>query len=304
MTSLEFVRWIAILSLTILLNRTSAHAAPDDLVVAPRPNENRAGARFEMNEQQIEANLFQPHGNATQARDHADATLKLRIEEIHRECHLTDPQRDKLLLAAANDTKRFFDQADAVIKKFKTGVAGQMDWNNFWSEAQPLQQKLQRGLFGESSFFEKAIPRVLDEEQRKQYEELSVARRRFWYRSAIESTFVMIEVKVPLKKSQQEELIKLLLEKSRPPKLIGHNARFLVLHRISRLPKDKVQSILNERQWKNLQAETKRFENQVRFLVQQGIIEEEDLEAKPRGTSDTPVSTLVPANAEQAENDK
>lgn len=273
--------------LALIVVAASAVAAPDDLVVEPDAKANQAGGMFGMNmdARQIEAMVYQPHDSAAEVRKYIDATLGLRIDEIHRECQLTDAQRMKLELAAANDMQRYFDDADAVLKKYKKGVGGQEEWNKFWGDVQPVQQKLSQGLFGRSSFFEKSILRVLNPTQREQYEKLSLDRRTFHYRSSIEATFFMIEGTLPLRKSQQEELTKLLLEQAAPPDLEGHNARFLVLNRMSRLPTDKVKPLLSEYQWKLFTRVSTQFDGQIRFFVQQGMIDEEELTEEQRAAN-------------------
>lgn len=282
-----------------------AVAAPDDLVVVPRARANAGIQHFGVNQQQLEANLFNPHGTSKKARDYVESTLKLRVEELHRECQLSDLQRNKLLLAAANDTNRYFNQADLVLRKFQANEVNQADWNNFWAEAQPLQQKLARGLYNETSFFEKAIHNVLNEDQLERYEQISYERRLFRYQSAIKVTFVMIETSLPLEKWQQDQISNLLIEEFDPPKVFGRNSRYLVLHRMSKLPEDKIKSILNAHQQKRFQTETGRFGNQIRRMAQQGLLEDDDLDDEPRERKRVQRrAALTPADAQKPENDK
>ena len=157
----------------------SAVAAPDDVEVAPVPPNQIINRGFVMDDNQFDANVFQPSGNAKQARTQIETRLKLQMDELHRACALDDTQKQKLKLAGTSDIKRFFEEVDVVRKKFKDSKHDQNAWQNIWQELQPLQMKMQRGLFNDSSFFAKTIRKSLTPDQLAKYDEVTKERRRF-----------------------------------------------------------------------------------------------------------------------------
>lgn len=253
-------------------------AAPDDVeqVKLPEP----ANRQFFMDDNNFEVNVFQPSGNAKQARTQIETKLRLQLDELTRVCDLTDAQKQKLKLAASSDVKKVFDEYEVIRKKFHDSKHDQDAWNQAWQEVQPLQQKMQAGLFGDGSFFSKSIRKTLSEEQLSKFEDVNQERRRFRYRASIESAMVSLENSVALLHSQHEAIVKLLLEETKPPTSFGQYDQQVVLYQMSRVPESKLKPILNERQWKALQAQINLNRGMEQFLIQQGFLPKEDGEIK------------------------
>ena len=199
-------------TLVLLLGPVSAQAAPDD--VEPPKQAAQALQQFQMDEANFDANVFQPSGNAKQARIQIETKLKLQLDELNRVCGLNDTQQQKLKLAASSDLKRYFDEVAAVRKKVKAGMIDQNAWNNIWQEIQPLRNKQSAGLFGDTSFFAKAVRKTLNDEQNAKYDAVQKERRRFRYRATIEVVMTNMESSVPLRRSQHEAIVKLLLDET------------------------------------------------------------------------------------------
>ena len=88
------------------------------------------------------------NGVAAAARIQIDSQLKVRLDELVRDCHLNEAQQRKLALAGRGDIKRFFDQVEEVRKKFVAVRNDQNRLNQVWQEISPLQQQFSTGLFG------------------------------------------------------------------------------------------------------------------------------------------------------------
>ena len=297
------MRHCAILGVTLWLiaGQNSAWTAPDDVEAPKVPQQ--ANRNFFMDEANFEANLFNPHGNAKQARQRIESKLKLQLDEMHRCCNLSDAQRQKLMRAATTDVKRYFDEVDAVRKKYREGKQDQEAWQNIWQEIHPLQTKLAGGLFGSESFFAKTVRNTLTEDQFAKYDMLVGERRRFRYRSSVEVVMTTIENSVPLRHEQHDAIVNLLVEETQPPAAFGQYDQHVVCYYIARIPEEKLKSLLDARQWDQLQNHVKKFRGMDQFLAQQGILPKHIVEAQQRRTRIRKVSpTGIPADAGQPEN--
>lgn len=270
--------------LVLTVPASLALSAPDDIDAKPNPNQ-LANNQFFMDDNNLEQNVFQPHGSAKQARVGIESRLKMQIDDVDRTCGLTEVQRKKLKLAGSNDVRRFFDEFEAIRKKYRAGHQDQQAWNNIWQEIQPLQTRLAGGLFGENSFYTKSIRQVLSDEQFIKYDAVYRERRKFRYRACIEVVFETLENSVPMKDSQREALIAVILEETQPPLAFGQHNQQVVMYNLSKVDEAKLKAVLDERQWKLMQVQINQSRGWEQFLVQNGLITKEEVEArkpKPR----------------------
>ncbi|MBM4075827.1 MAG: hypothetical protein FJ267_09310, partial [Planctomycetes bacterium] len=239
-------------------------AAPDDQIVTEKrkpPQAQQNFGRIEFNEQNLNQWIFQGVNTESGARSRLSSQLKIQFDELDRVCNLKESQRQKLRLAAMGDERKFFGEVDAIRKKYqklKNQDENEMQqhWQQLWQEIQPLQQKVQAGLLGPNSLFQKTLRRTLDEDQLAKYEANDRARRQFRYAASIDVAMIRFERKVPLKNNQREALRKLLLEKTVPPRVFGHQDYNFVMFQLSRLPKDTIRPLFDEQQWKAFSEQT------------------------------------------------
>jgi hypothetical protein len=243
---------------------------------------------FQMDEANFDANVFQPSGNADQARIQMETKLKLQLNELNRVCELSDAQSHKLKLAASVDIKRFFGSVAVIRKKVKAGKINQQEWQEIWQEIQPLRTRQQAGLFGDSSFFAKSIRKTLNPEQLVKYEVLVNERRRFRYRASIAVAIVNLQNTVPLRRAQQQAIIKMLLEETQPPPVFGQYDQYLVMYQMARLPEEKFKPLFDEEQWKQLQVQFNQYRGMDQFLIQNGLIPKENGDDEPAVEAETP----------------
>jgi len=243
---------------------------------------------FQMDEANFDANVFQPSGNADQARIQMDTKLNLQLNELNRVCELSDAQSHKLKLAASMDIKRFFGSVAVIRKKVKAGKINQQEWQEIWQEIQPLRTRQQAGLFGDSSFFAKSIRKTLNPEQLVKYEVLVNERRRFRYRASIAVAIVNLQNTVPLRRAQQQAIIKMLLEETQPPPVFGQYDQYLVMYQMARLPEEKFKPLFDEEQWKQLQVQFNQYRGMDQFLIQNGLIPKENGDDGPAAETETP----------------
>ena len=254
-----------------------ACAAPDDVEAAPA--EVVVRQNFGIDESNFDQWVFQGTGNADATRKRLKLQVNLQIDEIDRACSLTEPQKQKLLLAASGDTKRIFDQVEVLRQKFLAVKNDQNGFNQIWQEINPIQMKFAAGIFGETSFFAKTVRSTLTAEQAPQYKKIVDSRRRYRYRAAIEASLVTLQNSVPLRSDQHEALAQLVLDSTQPPHTFGQYGHYLVMYNLSQIPADRVKPLLDDRQWKLLNQQFNQFRGMKQWLIQNGMIPKDGEEA-------------------------
>jgi hypothetical protein len=231
----------------------AALAAPDDVEEEFQPVTNGdAVVLGGMVENQFDQMVFQ-NGNATQARERLEARLNLQIRQIDKTCSLTAAQKEKLALAALGDTIRYFNEVEALRKKFDAGKNDANVLDNIWNEINPLQQKLALGIYGPKSFYHKALNKTLSPEQLSKHQLLTDERRRSRYRAGIETSLVSLGSIAALTAEQHRAIAKLLYDLPPPPDAPAGYQCYQIFKRMSELPADKLKPLVNDRQWELMQ---------------------------------------------------
>jgi hypothetical protein len=256
--------------LSLWIVPTIVMATEDDIEPPATPVANTG---FMIDESNFDQWIFQGSGTAAAGRARINSHLKLKLDELNRTCDLSELQRKKLALAAQGDMKRFFDQVEALRKKFLAVRNDQNAFNELWQEIHPLQQKQQAGLFNETSMFEKTLRSTLNAEQQQRYQKVTDERRRFRYRASIQTSLVSLSDTVALKDDQHKALAKLLLEETPLPLRFGQQDQQVVMYGLSKLPSAKLKAILNDRQWKLMQPQLNQGQAMEQFLAQNGFID-------------------------------
>jgi len=206
-------------------------------------------AAFEVPEETFDQWVF--GGKSTsQVTKRLDSLLLLQVASVERACELSEAQKNKLQLAARGDVKRFLGSVEEMRRKFCEVRRDQQRFNNIWQEIQPLQLKLNAGLFDETSLFRKVLKRTLDPEQSERFEQQERERQRFRYEAKIELAVATMEAGVPLLDVQRQKLVKVLREETEPPTKFGQYDYYVVLYKAAKIPKEKLQPIFDEGQWR------------------------------------------------------
>jgi len=263
-------------------------AEDDEVVVGPiRANPNAEQMNFGF--QTFDQMLFQSDGNAQAGVGRLRTRARLQLSELSKTCDLSEPQRQKLELAARGDIQRFLEEVEFARRKFDA-IQDKMRndpnvWNEIWQEISPLHQRLSQGVTGPDSLYDKVLPKILSSEQRARHEEIASERRRYRYEASIAAALYMLEGAMALKQDQREELTKLLL-KFPIPKQTNTYDQYLVILRLGALPPEKIEPIFDERQRAALKRITDQYRGFKEQLIAQGVLSPEDLdvstpEAKP-----------------------
>lgn len=282
----------------------SVFAAPDDIEPVEKA---QVEGEFNIDESNFDQWIFQGNGNAANGKERMKTRLNLQLAEIDRLCGLTTEQKEKLLLAARGDNKRFFDEVEIARKKFLAVRNDQNGFNQIWQDIQPLQRRVSVGLHGETSMFYKALRRTLNSEQMDRYQTLQDERRKYRYRASIEVALTTIEHNVPLKHSQHEAIVKLILEETPTPLAFGQYDQYLIMHHLSKLGEERVKPLLDERQWTLIKANFDQARGMEPFLIQQGILPkaEDRIEREAAAaTRNKPANALRPENVVRSDTPK
>jgi hypothetical protein len=256
-------------------------APDDDLVEVQSEQPNRvifgAGGRFAISEQNIDVWVY---GNESRGRDWLSASLKQKVDDMGRVCGLSEMQKQKLVLAGEGDIQRFDRRVEELKAKCQNGTVRREDWNEIVQKTQPLRAALQRGLFGRDSLFQKAVATALRPEQATRYEQVGRQRHLYHYCARVELCVAQLDSVVGLRDAQRQQLLQLILEKTRPPKSFGPSDRFVVLALMSRIPEEKLKPIFDPDQWLEVKRRLLQAKRMMPALKQSGVIlDDEDAPA-------------------------
>jgi hypothetical protein len=290
-------------ALAIVSRGSIARAQDDD---EPDENENaQAAGRMRAvivqqmaNVEQVDQWVFARFGGSGGARNKLDSSLKLRIEDLERSCHITDFQKKKLLLAGRGDIKRFFDKIEDVKRKFQNG---QNDPNaNIWQDVQPLQVELNTGLFGDDSIYKKTIGKTLEGDQISRYESVLRERKLVRYKAAIEWFVVHLDKGLGLSDDQRQQFVELLSNESRPPKRFGQGDYWYLMLQTTHIPESRLKPIFDVPQWRLLSRLFGQAKGMEPWLKSNGVIpddQDENVEVQANAVRRPPLANL-PARVE------
>jgi hypothetical protein len=97
-----------------------------------------------------------------------DQALHFKVEDVARECRLSEPQKGKLVLAGRGDIKRLVDRIYRERKSFESANAAELNLaagRNLMAVARSLQESVNTGPFGDGSIFVRVLGRDFTSEQ-------------------------------------------------------------------------------------------------------------------------------------------
>lgn len=193
------------------------------------------------------------NGKSTdQMRRTLESLLTLQVDSAARTCGLSDIQKKNLELAGYGDVKRLTRSVEELKEKFRGVGQDQKKFNDIAQEVSLLQTKMNSGVFGESSLYRKTLNETLDRDQAARYEQADLERRRFRYEAKIEVFLSNLETTLPLRAEQRQQLVKLLLAETKPPKKFGQMDHYIVMYQIRTLGEAKLKPLFDDAQWQTL----------------------------------------------------
>lgn len=229
--------------------------------------------QFAMTDAQFESWLTQ--GSDT-VRNRTRSQLRSALAAVDLACHLSTEQREKLELAGQGDIQRFRDQVDALRLEVVGKSYGQDEIGEVYQRVQPLNRRLQNGLFGSSSLFAKVLPRTLDAPQRALWETLQREQNARRYKARVHLYVLSLQHALALTESQRNELVAALLKWTSPPKTYGDFDWHYVAWQASQIPIERLGVSLDDAQRKVLEAAMSQGEQWGGWLHHQRVIAEGD----------------------------
>lgn len=254
--------------------------AQDDVPVEENPQQQaeQQQQQFVVADETFDQWVFGQRGNAALGKTRLESALLVQIENIDRLCTLTEEQRQKLRLAGRGDIKRLFDRVEQLRKKFQLVKTDQNKINEFFQEVQPFQAALKRGPFGDGSIFSKTLKSTLTPEQAAQTDLAHRDRRMFEYKARVELVVNLLDENLALRAAERRRLVELLVAETRPPKAFGNHQYdyYVIMYQAARLPPAKIQSILDEPQYKAMQKVFDQMRGIEPFLRTNGILPDKE----------------------------
>jgi hypothetical protein len=179
-----------------------------------------------------------------------DRVLSRRLDAITRSCQLTDAQIKKLKAAGHVDIKRFIDRWEPVARRLASSQRRISERETLMFQWRTLQIEQQRVVVGEDSLFSKTLRRTLEPEQAVRWEQALAAETRPSYATTVSRAVGTLRRNLRLSTPQAENLERLLLKETRPPRRFGNASDMaLVMFQLSRLPEETIKPIFDEDQW-------------------------------------------------------
>ncbi len=283
-----------LLALLATFGRPVSARAQDDEVVEGVPAAVPE-QQFMVAEENFDQWVFGGRGATSVNKKRFESMRDVQIEGVERTCKLTEQQKNKLKLAGSADIKRFFERVEALRKKFQLVKNDQNKFNEFWQEMQPVQAIVNRGTFGEGSYFKKTLKNLLTSEQVVKFESADRERRLFNYRSKVETVVCSLDEVLSLRAEQRRKLVELLTTPSQVPRTFGQDSycQYAVLYQASRIPDDKLKQILDKPQVATIQRILAQARGYGVFLKSSGFVWDGDPEAGDGARANVEANVLV-----------
>ena len=274
---------IALTGVCILFTLPTCAVAVDLIEIIEKKTVENDVRQHGFNIEHFEQWVFRNQQTLTGARRQLLDRLQAEIDSVHATCHLSDDQREKLLLAGRGDIEEFIQQFANVRAEFNKKIAAndQQGIQNMWQEAHLLHQMYQGKMHGDGSLFRKVLNHLLDEQQLLHMKQLQREQVHFRYQAAVMQLISQFDRMAPTTQEKREKLLALIDQYTFPPKSItGDNqSRYLlyyVLGQMQHIPKDELRPLFGKSSWPVLQKQMKLRKSIKRSLEKRGLVPEKE----------------------------
>jgi Spy/CpxP family protein refolding chaperone len=228
----------------------------------------QAQNKFVMDENQFNGWLFQGTGQIPDK----DSEVMLMVEAMDRSCHLTAEQKDKLRLAGHGDYARFDQKVNDLRSECVGKTYDQNEINEIYQKFQPLTAQYQSGMLGPTSLFAKVVHQLLTPEQREEYEAAEAERRKIRHGAKVRLFVAIFEQSCPLKSSQRDAMVELLLKETQPALRSSQYDWYVVVVQAAKIPDSKLKPILDQAQMTYFKKITGQARGMEATLRQMGVL--------------------------------
>jgi hypothetical protein len=236
------IRNISTQSLNFVLKWAAAPLVAWALTLPAGPA--HAQNKFVMDENQFTGWLYQ--GSAQNPDEESEVTLM--VDSIDRTAHLTAEQKEKLRLAGHGDYARFEQKVNDLRNECIGKTYDQNETQELYQKFQLLRNELQAGMLGSTSLFAKVVHRVLTPEQQEEYEAADAERRKASHAAKVRLFVAILEQSCPMKASQRDAFVELLLKETQPALRPSEYDWFVVIVQAAKIPDSKLAPILDPKQ--------------------------------------------------------
>jgi|GEM_PF-733454 len=205
--------------------------------------------RFKIADATFDQRIFGNLRESKRGYGRLETLANLRIAEVDRAVHLSEAQKQKLQLAARGDIKRFFDLVEEKRKVFVEVRNDQQKFAAFYPQLTPLREKFQKGLVGADSLLDKSLRKTLDEQQLIALDTLNHQRKQLSQKAILGRVVVSLDNALGLRAEQRQQLRKLIVEETRPPRTSSPYDVPVILYQVAALSHDRLKPIFHESQW-------------------------------------------------------
>ena len=181
-----------------------------------------------------------------------DSRLTDRLDELKRDCGLTELQFQKLELAGKNDIDQFLDKVDGIHRKFNDPFLVLTEFP--CREADALQLSWLNE-FGADSTFSKTFATTLSPEQQALRDRRVAERNRDRYRIATVHATTVLAKALRMNERERVRVEELIQAETVPPRRFGHFPRArspldadadIVLFQAAKIAEPKLKAVLGE----------------------------------------------------------
>lgn len=214
-------------------------------------------------------------------RKSCENQAELFIDNLKQTVQLTEPQANKIRLAAQGDIHRFFVQVAEARYKTRNMQPNNQQMNEISRIISPIQQVAQKGLLSEESLFESTVNQVLDDEQRDLWKKAKEKHIESLYRAILQLQLVQLEHRMPLLAKQREKLIDLTLTRLKGKKVDMQYRFYLIEYAMYGIPADTLNSFLDKPQVEFFQKRGAQAMGWKSMLEGAGVTWDDEVKEKP-----------------------
>jgi hypothetical protein len=205
-------------------------------------------------------------------RDIATEAAEEVVLRIQREADDRAEQKEKLRLGGQGDYARFEQKVNDLRSECIGKSYDQNEMQELYQKFQPLTIQHQAGMLGPTSLFAKVVHQVLTPEQKEEYEAAEAERRKTRHAAKVRLFVAVLERSCPLKSSQRDAMVELLLNETRPALRSSEYDWYVVIVQGAKIPDSKLNSILDPAQMKYIKKITGQARGMDGMLKQMGVL--------------------------------
>jgi hypothetical protein len=231
-------------------------------------------------DEQFEQWFFPQPGGADRVRKNLESLLAGRIRAIDDRHGLNPDQKRKLEIAGRRDIHRYFEAIREKKEILRRPYQDMVAIRKILRDTQMLQmRRSEMDLFGETSLFGKTLKTI--QSKRKTVES---AKDVYW--TKVDWVVSLSDERLSLSAEQHRRFVDLIVNETPPIEKYGEYKAYAVMVQASRLPEERFERILDEKQLRILRKTFRDMRGFERILIAQGYISAEGTDRNPAAVAE------------------